>query len=121
MMCSLVRVNDKEFIMSSWSCYVYYINADGTNQLLLDTTKEQFPTGLMYYNRKKNVLYMTTDQRDMLKAFKVNKNFFLYREIRIHFTSPHFKEIFKSIYEHGVCNFDILCQIILKAFPLLPE
>lgn len=69
--CSLVRINDKEFIVSCWVGLVYYINADGSNQLILDTQKEQFPTGLMYYNKKQNMLYMTTDQRNMLRAFRV--------------------------------------------------
>lgn len=69
--CGLIRVNDKEFIVSCWVGLVYYINANGSNQLLLDTQQAQFPTGLMHYNRAQNILYMTTDQRNILRTFKV--------------------------------------------------
>lgn len=69
--CSLVRINDKEFIVSCWVGLVYYINADGSTQLLLDTQKEQIPTGLMYYDNAKNMLYMTNDGLNTLRAYKV--------------------------------------------------
>jgi hypothetical protein len=70
-MNGLARVNDKEFIATSWGGIMYYINADGSNQVLLDTREQRIPCGIIYYDQKKKILYMTTDERNILKAYKV--------------------------------------------------
>lgn len=70
-MNGLAMVNEKEFLVTSWGGIMYYVNADGTNQVLLDTTKQRIPSGIIYYDQKTKIVYMTTDERNVLKAFKV--------------------------------------------------
>jgi hypothetical protein len=37
----------------------------------LDTREQRIPCGIIYYDQKKKILYMTTDERNILKAYKV--------------------------------------------------
>ncbi|MEZ4902637.1 MAG: hypothetical protein R2822_13250 [Spirosomataceae bacterium] len=69
--CSLVKIKVSEFIATCWVGTMYYITADGKNQLLQDTRKEQLTNGLMYYDKAKNILYMTTDAKDIIKTYTV--------------------------------------------------
>jgi hypothetical protein len=69
--CGLVKIKEGEFIATCWVGTMYYITADGKNQLLQDTRKEQLTNGLMYYDKAKNILYMTTDAKNIVKTYTV--------------------------------------------------
>ena len=67
----LQMVNDREFLLTSWGGFVYYVNADGSNQLLLDTRAKGIPGGINLCEPKSRTMYMTTDQRNTVIAFRV--------------------------------------------------
>lgn len=67
----LVIIRDHEFIATSWGGYAYYVNADGSNQLLLDTSAQRIAAGINLYDAKTNTMYMTTDEHNVLIAFRV--------------------------------------------------
>jgi DNA-binding beta-propeller fold protein YncE len=67
----ITMVKPNEFIVTSWGGRMYYINADGTNQVLLDTRSKQIACGIVYYDPKKNIVYMTSDQDNVLYAFNI--------------------------------------------------
>lgn len=64
-------VKDNEFLVTCWSGLMYYVNADGSNQVLLDNREQQIPCGIMYYNPEKKIVYMTSDQHNVLFAYRV--------------------------------------------------
>jgi sugar lactone lactonase YvrE len=67
----LVMVNDHEFIATSWGGFAYYINQDGSNQLLLDTSNTRIAAGINLYDPKTKTMYMTTDEHNVVIAFRV--------------------------------------------------
>jgi DNA-binding beta-propeller fold protein YncE len=67
----LVMVNDREFIATSWGGVAYYVNADGSNQVLLDTTADRIAAGINLYDLKTRTMYMTTDEHNVVMAFRV--------------------------------------------------
>lgn len=64
-------LNDKEFLVTCWSGIFYYVNADGSNQVLLDNRSKEIPCGIIYYDPKTKIVYMTSDQHNVLYAYKV--------------------------------------------------
>ncbi|MFV0270772.1 MAG: hypothetical protein ACK5HZ_03680 [Macellibacteroides fermentans] len=70
-MNGIQMVNDKEFVVTSWGGIMYYINADGTNQVLLDTRDKHIPCGIIYVHPKSKVIYMSSDQHNILYAFTI--------------------------------------------------
>jgi DNA-binding beta-propeller fold protein YncE len=67
----LARVNDEDFIATSWGGIVYYIAGDGSNQVLLDTTADHVPAGINLYDPATRTMYMTTDEHNAVVAFRV--------------------------------------------------
>lgn len=67
----IVRIRDNEFILTTWGGIVYYVNADGSNQVLLDTTRDRIPAGINRYFPETNTMYMSTDEHNTLVAFRV--------------------------------------------------
>lgn len=70
-MNGIQRVNDNEFLVTSWGGVLYYVNADGSHQVLLDTQKQQIPAGILYYDAKTKIVYMTSDQHNVLYAYRL--------------------------------------------------
>ena len=64
-------VNKNEFIITSWGGVVYYVYEDGSNKILLDTREKRIPAGMIYFNPEKRVLYMTSDQHNIVYAFRL--------------------------------------------------
>ncbi|MGR3809740.1 hypothetical protein [Jiulongibacter sp. NS-SX5] len=72
-MNGLARINESEYVVTCWSGMMYYVNADGSNEVLLDTRDQNIPCGIVYYDKAKNILYMTTDQNDYMVAYRIVK------------------------------------------------
>lgn len=47
------------------------VNADGSNQVLLNTSAQGIPGGINLYEPQSRTMYMTTDQRNTVIAFRV--------------------------------------------------
>jgi hypothetical protein len=62
-------VNKKEFIIISCGGVVYYVNADGSNQVLIDAREQRIAAGIIYYNAEKRILYITTDEQNVVYAY----------------------------------------------------
>jgi sugar lactone lactonase YvrE len=67
----IVKVAGKEFIVTCWGGHVYYVYFDGSNQLILDTSKDMIPAGINLYDPRNKIMYMTTDQHNVLIAYKL--------------------------------------------------
>lgn len=67
----LQMVNEREFIATNWGGFVYYIKADGSHQVLLDTTADRVPAGINLFDPRTRTMYMTTDQHNTVVAFRV--------------------------------------------------
>ncbi len=67
----IIQVKGKEFIVSCWGGSVYYINADGTRQKLLDTRQQKINTADIQYNAASKVLYVPTFNANSVVAYKV--------------------------------------------------
>ena len=70
-MNGLQKVKEGEFLASNWGGVLYYINADGTVETLRDTRDQNIPAGILYYNPKTEILYISSDQHNILYAFKL--------------------------------------------------
>ena len=67
----IVKVSEREFILTNWSGFAYYINADGSSQELLNTSPQRIAAGINYYDPKSKTMYMTTDEHNTVVAFRV--------------------------------------------------
>ena len=69
----LQMVNENEFLVTCWSGMVYYVKADGTNEILLDMREERVPGGINLYDQKTGIMYMSTDQNNTICAYKLKQ------------------------------------------------
>jgi hypothetical protein len=65
------NVSDNDFIVSCWGGTIWYINADGTKEKLLDTTKEKKNTADIGIDRKTRTLYVPTFWKNSVVAYEV--------------------------------------------------
>lgn len=70
-MNGIAMVSENEFLVTSWGGVMYYVETDGTNEILLDTRVQHIPCGIIYFDPQKQTVYMTTDERNILKAYKL--------------------------------------------------
>lgn len=70
-MNGLQKVKEGEFLASNWGGVLYYINADGKVETLRDTRDQNIPAGILYYNPETNSFYISSDQHNILYAFKL--------------------------------------------------
>jgi SMP-30/Gluconolactonase/LRE-like region len=64
-----VRGND--FLVSCWSGTIWYVNADGTKEKLLDTTKEKKNTADIGFDAKTRTVYVPTFWKNSIVAYEV--------------------------------------------------
>jgi len=67
----IVMVRKDEFIISNYQGILYYIKADGTKQLLLDTRANRIMSNDISYDSKTKVLYVPSFGTNRVIAYKV--------------------------------------------------
>lgn len=67
----IVMVANNEFIISDYHGILYYIKADGTKQVLLDTRSNHIMSNDIGYDRKKRILYVPSFSTNQIIAYKV--------------------------------------------------
>ncbi len=65
------NVSGNEFIVSSWSGVVYYINADGSKQVLLDGREQKINSADIGYNHAERIVYIPTFWKNTVAAYKL--------------------------------------------------
>lgn len=65
------NVTGNEFIVSSWSGVVYYINADGSKQVLLDGREQKINSADIGYNHAEKIVYIPTFWKNTVAAYKL--------------------------------------------------
>ena len=65
----LEPVSKSEFLLSVWQGTLYYINADGTHDLLLDTSTEKTNAADIGYDRDKRIVYVPTFFKNTVIAY----------------------------------------------------
>lgn len=64
-------VYDKEFIVSCWAGVIYYVNADGTRDILLDTRNEKRNTADIGYDPALRIIFVPTFWKNTVVAYKL--------------------------------------------------
>jgi hypothetical protein len=67
----IVMVAENEFIISNYKGILYYVKADGTKQLLLDTRANQIMANDISYDSKTKTLYVPSFGTNRIIAYKV--------------------------------------------------
>lgn len=65
------NVKGNEFLVSCWSGTIWYIHADGTKELLLDTTKEAKNTADIGFDAATKIVYVPTFFKNTVVAYQV--------------------------------------------------
>ncbi len=66
------NVQGDDFIISCWSGTIWYVKADGTKELLLDTTAEKKNTADIGFDPATKTVYVPTFFKNSIVAYKVN-------------------------------------------------
>jgi DNA-binding beta-propeller fold protein YncE len=64
-------VKENEFLVSSWAGVIYYVKADGSKQLLLDTREKKANTADIGYDPKNRIVYVPTFMKNSVVAYKL--------------------------------------------------
>jgi hypothetical protein len=67
----LEPIGNGDFLVTSWSGYVYYVYANGKYDLLLDTNKEKINTADLGYDPVKKILYIPTFFKKSIMAYQL--------------------------------------------------
>ncbi len=67
----IVMISENEFIISNYQGILYYVNASGTRQLLLDTRPKRIMSNDISYNNKTKILYVPSFGTNRIIAYKV--------------------------------------------------
>ena len=67
----LVAVFDKEFMVSCWAGVIYYVFADGSKEILLDTRHEKINAADMGYDPATRILYVPTFWKNSVVAYEL--------------------------------------------------
>jgi sugar lactone lactonase YvrE len=65
------NVTGNDFLVSCWSGTIWYVNADGTKEKLLDTTKEKKNTADIGFDAKTKTVYVPTFWKNSIVAYEV--------------------------------------------------
>jgi sugar lactone lactonase YvrE len=67
----IVQVKDNEFVISCWQGIIYYVKADGSKQVMLDTREQKSNTADIWYNAKTRTLYVPTFFKNTIVAYQL--------------------------------------------------
>jgi hypothetical protein len=67
----IVMIAENEFIISNYKGIIYYVNSDGTKQILLDTRAKNIMSNDISYDRKTKTLYVPSFSTNLIIAYKV--------------------------------------------------
>jgi hypothetical protein len=65
------NVSGNDYLVSCWSGIIYYIGADGTKQVLLDTRQQKSNTADIGYDSKNKIVYVPTFFKNSVAAFEL--------------------------------------------------
>ncbi len=65
------NVTGGDFIVSTWSGVVYYVNADGTKQVLLDSRQQKINSADIGYDAAKRIVYIPTFWKNSVVAYEL--------------------------------------------------
>lgn len=65
------NVSGKDFIVSCWAGAIWYVKADGTKELLLDTQAQKINTADIGFDAKKKIVYVPTFWKNSVVAYEV--------------------------------------------------
>ena len=68
----IVQINNKDFIVSCWNGIIYYINKDGSKEVLLDTRPLKINTADIGFNPISNIIYVPTFFKNKIVAYHLN-------------------------------------------------
>lgn len=64
-------IGNGDFLFSAWGGYIYYVYADGRNELLLDTHLEKINTADIGYDPVKRIVYIPTFFKKSVMAYQL--------------------------------------------------
>lgn len=67
----LENVKGNEFIVSCWTGVIYYVNADGSTQVLLDTREQKINSADIGYDAKTKMVYVPTFFQNKIVAYEL--------------------------------------------------
>jgi len=67
----LAQTKNGDFIISSWNGIIYYVRADGTKTVLLDTRAEKMNTADIGFDPNKNIIYVPTFFKNKIVAYQL--------------------------------------------------
>jgi hypothetical protein len=67
----VVKVAEDGFVVSCWEGTIWYVKADGTKELLLDTQAQKINTADIGYNPTKKIIYVPTFWKNSVVAYEV--------------------------------------------------
>jgi sugar lactone lactonase YvrE len=65
------HIGGNSFIVSSWAGKIWYVNSDGTKELLLDTSKEKKNTADIGIDAENKIIYVPTFWKNTVVAYAV--------------------------------------------------
>jgi sugar lactone lactonase YvrE len=65
------NIGGKDFIVSCWGGTVWYVNADGTKELLLDTSGQEINAADIGYDAKNKIVYVPTFWKNSVVAYQL--------------------------------------------------
>jgi DNA-binding beta-propeller fold protein YncE len=67
----LEPVSENEFLLSTWQGTIYYIKADGSNEIILDTREQKINAADIGYDPKKRIVYVPTFFKNSVAAYEL--------------------------------------------------
>ncbi|MBD2757284.1 SMP-30/gluconolactonase/LRE family protein [Spirosoma validum] len=68
----IVALGNKTYVVTEWGGKIWYIHADGTTELKMDTSKEKINSADIGYNPMTKVLFVPTFFHNTVKAYSLN-------------------------------------------------
>jgi len=68
------NVTGNDFLVSCWAGAIWYVNADGTKELLLDTREQKKNTADIGFDPKSKTVYVPTFWKNSVVAYKVSED-----------------------------------------------
>jgi hypothetical protein len=65
------NVQDNDFIVSCWGGTIWYVKADGTKELLLDTREQKINSADIGYDVKNKIVYVPTFWKNSIVAYQL--------------------------------------------------